>query len=128
MFRSDYDYIYPLFISEFGCDYKQRDAFDRDLLFYSVVFGLDRVASELIISGDFDLFRRDKEGRTILFHAVCNNRIFIVRLLCSMMAKNSQLRSLLEEKDNYGTAPMDQAFSLGHETCLQLLLKARKGK
>ncbi|XP_063725099.1 uncharacterized protein LOC134853094 [Symsagittifera roscoffensis] len=108
---------------DFGCDYTQRDIFGRDLLFYSVIFGLDALACQLISSGEFDLFHRDKEGRTVLFHAVCNNSIKIVRHLCSLMSRHRMFKRLLSITDNCGNHPIGQAFSLGHRECYELLRK-----
>ena len=65
---SDVEYLHTLF-SGYGADFERKDAFGRDILFYSVIFGLHDVTIKLLNSGYFDLLHQDIEGRTILFHA-----------------------------------------------------------
>jgi len=110
------------YLIDYGANYEKKDALGRDILFYSVMFGLDDTAANLLMTGAFDLLHQDLEGRTILFHAVTSNRIVIARLLCSMMTRNRRLQTLLYMQDRHGTSVFQQAASLGHTECLKILL------
>ncbi|KAI8508997.1 hypothetical protein Bbelb_128450 [Branchiostoma belcheri] len=96
------------------------DRAGRNALSYACSAGSEGLVDALLGAADFDLNRKDRQGRTALFHAAAKGRTEIARKLVVRLLRYDQP---INVRDMAGVSPLLEAAKNGHSGVIDVMMK-----